>query len=97
MGITQPMDRSRISLKVLNFTQRSLAMKPLVLLAATIVAPEVEEKADTDNYEKLAKELTNASPLKIMDKAVQKFKFKLGVDDVISYLLSDNIIPLRKI
>ncbi|TQD96965.1 hypothetical protein C1H46_017445 [Malus baccata] len=35
--------------------------------AATIVAPEVGE------YAQLAKELKNASPLEIMDKALEKF------------------------
>lgn len=79
MGITQPMDRSRIPLKAVNFTQRSLAMKPLVPLAATIVAPEVEQKAEADDYEKLAKELTNASPLKIMDKALEKFGSEIAI------------------
>ncbi|TMW93795.1 hypothetical protein EJD97_011143 [Solanum chilense] len=79
MGITQPMDRSRIPLKAVNFTQRSLGMKPLVPLSATIVAPEVEEKAEADDYEKLAKELTNASPLKIMDKALEKFGSEIAI------------------
>ncbi|PHT49661.1 hypothetical protein CQW23_09408 [Capsicum baccatum] len=34
---------------------------------------EVEEKAEAEDYEKLAKELTNASPLEIMHKALEKF------------------------
>lgn len=44
-------------------------------LAATIVAPEVvdEKEKETEDYENLAKVLENASPLEIMDKALEKF------------------------
>lgn len=34
---------------------------------------EVAEKAEEEDFEKLAKELQNASPLEIMDKALEKF------------------------
>lgn len=34
---------------------------------------EVVEKMEEEDYEKLAKELENASPLEIMDKALEKF------------------------
>lgn len=34
---------------------------------------EVVEKVEVENYEKLAEELLNASPLEIMDKALEKF------------------------
>lgn len=68
----------------LNFTSRRSSVKPvnaepkrndsIVPLAATIVAPEVTEKVETEeNYEQLAKDLENASPLEIMDKALEKF------------------------
>lgn len=45
----------------------------IVPLAATIVAPEEVEKVEVEDYEKLAKELETASPLEIMDKALEKF------------------------
>ncbi|CAI8590677.1 unnamed protein product [Vicia faba] len=44
----------------------------VVPLAATIVAPEILEKEEED-FEQLAKNLENASPLEIMDKALEKF------------------------
>ncbi|KAH7569473.1 hypothetical protein JRO89_XS06G0167800 [Xanthoceras sorbifolium] len=45
----------------------------LVPLAATVVAPEVEEKVEVEDFEQLAKDLEDASPLEIMDKALEKF------------------------
>nr|XP_023902340.1 5'-adenylylsulfate reductase 3, chloroplastic-like isoform X1 [Quercus suber]POE48196.1 5'-adenylylsulfate reductase 3, chloroplastic [Quercus suber] len=45
----------------------------VVPLAATLVAPEVEDRIETEDYEKLAKEMELASPLEIMDKALEKF------------------------
>ncbi|XVF26056.1 hypothetical protein REPUB_Repub13aG0267100 [Reevesia pubescens] len=66
-----------------NLSQKRCAVKPLnaepkrndsmVPLAATIVAPEVSEKVEVEDYEQLAKELDNASPLEIMDRALEKF------------------------
>ncbi|XP_077253916.1 5'-adenylylsulfate reductase 3, chloroplastic-like [Tasmannia lanceolata] len=46
----------------------------IVPLAATIVAPEIEEKVEEkEDYEKLGEELQDASPLEIIDKALEKF------------------------
>ncbi|XP_059444363.1 5'-adenylylsulfate reductase 1, chloroplastic-like isoform X1 [Corylus avellana] len=45
----------------------------VVPLAATMVAPEVEDRIETEDYEKLAKEMGHASPLEIMDRALEKF------------------------
>ncbi|KAF8409580.1 hypothetical protein HHK36_005657 [Tetracentron sinense] len=46
----------------------------IVPLAATMVVPELVEKVvETEDFEKLAKDLENASPLEIMDKALEKF------------------------
>lgn len=46
----------------------------IVPAAATFVAPEVAEKVtEAENFEKLAKDLENASPLEIMDNALEKF------------------------
>ncbi|XP_011037616.1 PREDICTED: 5'-adenylylsulfate reductase 3, chloroplastic-like [Populus euphratica] len=65
-------------------SQRRCAVKPLnaepkrngsvIPLAATIAAPEIAEKVEVEeDYETLAKELANGSPLEIMDKALEKF------------------------
>ncbi|OMO64817.1 Thioredoxin-independent 5'-adenylylsulfate reductase [Corchorus olitorius] len=66
-----------------NLSQKRCAVKPvnaepkrndsMVPLAATIAAPEVSEKVEVEDFEQLAKELDNASPLEIMDKALEKF------------------------
>ncbi|KAL1334596.1 hypothetical protein HN51_063543 [Arachis hypogaea] len=67
---------------VLNLSQKQRLLKPLnaepnrndsiVPLAATIVASEVTHTEEED-YERLAFDLENASPLEIMDKALQRF------------------------
>ncbi|CAA7046694.1 unnamed protein product [Microthlaspi erraticum] len=45
-----------------------------VARASTLIAPEVEEKeGDVEDFEQLAKKLEDASPLEIMDKALEKF------------------------
>ncbi|KAE8659765.1 5'-adenylylsulfate reductase 1 [Hibiscus syriacus] len=66
-----------------NLSQKRLAVKPvnaepkrndsLLPQAASISAPEVSEKVEVEDFEQLAKELDNASPLEIMDKALEKF------------------------
>ncbi|KAF7811179.1 5'-adenylylsulfate reductase 3, chloroplastic-like [Senna tora] len=68
--------------QAVSLSQRRILVNPvhaenprkdsIVPLAATIVAPEVTEKEEED-YEKLASDLVNASPLEIMDKALEKF------------------------
>ncbi|KAL3377542.1 hypothetical protein AABB24_003779 [Solanum stoloniferum] len=83
LGTFQPLERPQLlSSTVLNSRRRS-AVKPLnaepkrndsiVPSAATIVAPEVGENVEAEDFEKLAKELQNASPLEVMDKALEKF------------------------
>ncbi|KAH0718136.1 hypothetical protein KY290_014725 [Solanum tuberosum] len=83
LGTFQPLERPQLlSSTVLNSRRRS-AVKPLnaepkrndsiVPSAATIVAPEVGENVEAEDIEKLAKELQNASPLEVMDKALEKF------------------------
>ncbi|KAK6283547.1 hypothetical protein POUND7_002499 [Theobroma cacao] len=66
-----------------NLSQKRCAVRPVnaepkrndsvVPSAATIVAPEVSEKVEVEDYELLAKELDKASPLEIMDRALEKF------------------------
>ncbi|KAK8642204.1 hypothetical protein V6N13_011560 [Hibiscus sabdariffa] len=66
-----------------NLSQKRCAVKPvnaepkrndsLLPQAASISAPEVSEKVEVEDFEQLAKELDNASPLEIMDKALEKF------------------------
>lgn len=82
LGAFQPLDRPQLLSTALNSRRRS-AVKPLnaepkrndliVPSAATIAAPEVGEKVEAEDFEKLAKELQNASPFEIMDKALEKF------------------------
>uniref|UniRef100_A0A2P2JZX0 adenylyl-sulfate reductase (glutathione) n=1 Tax=Rhizophora mucronata TaxID=61149 RepID=A0A2P2JZX0_RHIMU len=84
-----------------NFAyQRWTAVRPVnaepkrnnsvVPLAATIAAPEVEEKAveaDEEDYEQLARELVKASPLEIIDKALEKF----GTDIAIAFSGAEDV------
>ncbi|KAK8683954.1 hypothetical protein V6N13_039995 [Hibiscus sabdariffa] len=66
-----------------NLSKKRCAVKPvnaepkrndsLLPQAASISAPEVSEKVEVEDFEQLAKELDNASPLEIMDKALEKF------------------------
>lgn len=82
-GSFQPLDRPHTLLPSGNVSRRRLAVKPInaepkrnesiVPSAATMVAPEIEEKVDVEDYEKLANELENASPLEIMDRALASF------------------------
>ncbi|KAF5742161.1 APS reductase [Tripterygium wilfordii] len=63
----------RLSVKALNAEpRRSDSVAPL---AATAVAatPELEDKIEVEEYNRLAKELENVSPFEIMDKALEKF------------------------
>lgn len=52
---------------------------------------EVGEKVEAEDFEKLAKELQNASPLEIMDKALEKF----GDDIAIAFRYSFFLILLQ--
>ncbi|XP_021889105.1 5'-adenylylsulfate reductase 1, chloroplastic-like [Carica papaya] len=81
IGSFRLVDRPHVASSTLNLRRSSV--KPLnaepkrndsmVPLAATMVAPEVVEKVEVEDFEQLAKELENASPLEIMDKALEKF------------------------
>ncbi|KAL3624987.1 aspartic proteinase precursor [Castilleja foliolosa] len=83
-GAFQPLDRPYLPSTAVSFSRRRCAVMPLnsaepkrsdsiVPSAATVFAPEVVEKVETEDFEKLAEELQNASPLEIMDKALEKF------------------------
>ncbi|KAM0021757.1 putative adenylyl-sulfate reductase (thioredoxin) [Helianthus debilis subsp. tardiflorus] len=81
----QTLDRSFPSPAALNLSRkRSEAVKALnaepkrkdsiVPSAATVFAPDVVEKAiEVEDIEKLAQDLEKASPLEIMDKALEKY------------------------
>ncbi|KAK7332331.1 hypothetical protein VNO80_29081 [Phaseolus coccineus] len=81
IGSFRFLERPHLSSVVVNLTQRCSSVRPLnaqpqrndsiVPLAATIVAPEVEK--GEEDFQHLAKDLENASPLEIMDKALEKF------------------------
>ncbi|GER56285.1 phosphoadenosine phosphosulfate reductase [Striga asiatica] len=84
LGLFQPLDRPHFQPKAANLCRRRCAVAPLhaaeqkrsdsiVPSAATLFAPEVVEKVETEDYVKLADELENASPLEIMDKALEMF------------------------
>ncbi|GFP91968.1 5'-adenylylsulfate reductase 1 chloroplastic [Phtheirospermum japonicum] len=84
-GASQPLDWLHFQSASMNFSRRRCAVKAalnaepkrndsIVPSAATLFATgEVVEKVEVEDYEKLAKELENASPLEIMDKALEKF------------------------
>ncbi|XAR56700.1 Adenylyl-sulfate reductase (thioredoxin) [Bertholletia excelsa] len=84
IGSFRPLDRGCFPLKSGNIhRQRRCQSKPVsaemnrgdsvVPLAATSGSVEVSKKVETEDYEKLAKELENASPLEIIDNALEKF------------------------
>ncbi|XP_030533370.1 5'-adenylylsulfate reductase 3, chloroplastic-like isoform X1 [Rhodamnia argentea] len=86
IGSFHLLDRPHAASIALNVSQRRSSVKPInaepkrngsiVPLAATIVAPaEVVEKVDVkvEDYDQLAKDLNGASPLQIVDKALEKF------------------------
>ncbi|XP_028793723.1 5'-adenylylsulfate reductase 3, chloroplastic [Neltuma alba] len=82
IGLFRVSEKSHVSSRILSLSQRrcsvnSINAEPprkdsIVPLAASTVAPEVVEKEEED-YEKLAGDLSNASPLEIIDKALEKF------------------------
>ncbi|XP_074327152.1 5'-adenylylsulfate reductase 3, chloroplastic-like [Apium graveolens] len=85
LGSYQPLDRTHSS-TVLNLSRKRLSSimalnaepkrnDSVVASAAASLASEVVEKVEVEveDYEKLARELENASPLEIMDKALEKF------------------------
>ncbi|XP_010244499.1 PREDICTED: 5'-adenylylsulfate reductase 1, chloroplastic-like [Nelumbo nucifera] len=87
IGSFRPADRYVVPSTMVNYSHRRCLVGPvraepkrsdfIVPLASTIVAPEVSQKDEEDHekvdYEQLAKDLENASPLEIMDKALEKF------------------------
>ncbi|MBA0868996.1 hypothetical protein Goshw_021783 [Gossypium schwendimanii] len=68
---TVSLSRRRCAVKPVNAERKR--NDSIVPLAATIAAPEISEKVEVEDFEQLAKELDNASPLEIMDKALEKF------------------------
>ncbi|AAB60764.1 Strong similarity to Arabidopsis APR2 (gb/U56921) [Arabidopsis thaliana] len=74
-----------------HLSQRRYSMKPLnaeshsrseswVTRASTLIAPEVEEKGgEVEDFEQLAKKLEDASPLEIMDKALERFGDQIAI------------------
>ncbi|KAK3039693.1 hypothetical protein RJ639_027034 [Escallonia herrerae] len=83
LGNYQPLDRRDLSSTGVNVSRRRGEVRPLhaepkknnsmVPAAATIVAPEVGDTVEVEDYERLAKDLENASPLEIIDKALENF------------------------
>lgn len=76
-------DRLDVLSRAVKLSQRRCSVKPvnaepktnasIVPIATTIAAAEAVEKVEPEEYERLAKELENASPLEIIDRALEKF------------------------
>ncbi|XP_068643014.1 5'-adenylylsulfate reductase 3, chloroplastic-like [Aristolochia californica] len=88
----RPFDRLALPLAPANSSKRRTFVKPVSAqanrkesfvpqAAATIVAPgaEVTDNVGKEDYEKLAQGMENASPLEIMDKALQKFGNEIAI------------------
>ncbi|KAM7262546.1 hypothetical protein ACFE04_000229 [Oxalis oulophora] len=99
IGSFRLLDRPNVGLNLSQRQRRSL-VRPLnavepkkinVPSAATIAAPEVDEKGEevfaAEDFENLAKDLENASPLQIMDKALQIF----GTDIAIAFSGAEDV------
>ncbi|KAM1996965.1 hypothetical protein ACFX15_029852 [Malus domestica] len=56
-----------------SLSAESKRCKSVVPLAAKVASPDVDNNVVGEDYEKLAKELENASPLQIMKKALDQF------------------------
>ncbi|XP_010529442.1 PREDICTED: 5'-adenylylsulfate reductase 1, chloroplastic-like [Tarenaya hassleriana] len=94
-------DRFNVAPSSLNLFGRRSSLKPLNAepktqdavgpLAATIVAPEFEEKVEAENFEELAERLENASPLEIMEQALKKF----GDDIAIAFSGAEDVALLE--
>ncbi|ESQ38134.1 hypothetical protein EUTSA_v10028642mg [Eutrema salsugineum] len=85
IGSLRLLDRVNVTPMSLNLSGKRSSVKPLnaepktkdsmIPLAATMVAETAEEVevVEIEDFEELAKKLENASPLEIMDKALEKF------------------------
>lgn len=102
IGSLRLLDRVNVTPVSLNVSgKRSSSVKPLnaesknkdsmIPLAATMVAAEIAEEVveevEIEDFEQLAKNLENASPLEIMDKALEKY----GNDIAIAFRYSRSI------
>lgn len=102
IGSLRLLDRVHVTPVSLNLSgKRSSSVKPLnvepktkdsmIPLAATMVAEIAEEAVEVveiEDFEELAKKLENASPLEIMDKALEKY----GNDIAIAFRYIDQSI-----
>ncbi|KAF3453447.1 hypothetical protein FNV43_RR03887 [Rhamnella rubrinervis] len=65
--------------------QRQCLVKPIFAESkrsqslASLLKAEVEDNVEAEDYEELAKQLENASPLAIMDKALEKFGNEIAI------------------
>ncbi|KGN49103.1 5'-adenylylsulfate reductase 1, chloroplastic [Cucumis sativus] len=83
IGSVRLFSRPNVPASSVNYSQRRCSIEPLhaepkrndsvAPLAAASTAPEVVEEVEVEDYEGLAKDLESASPLEIMDKALEKF------------------------
>ncbi|EOA20576.1 hypothetical protein CARUB_v10000887mg [Capsella rubella] len=102
IGSLRVLDRVHVTPVSLNLSgKRSLSVKPLnaepktkdslIPLAATTMVAEIAEEAvevvEIEDFEELAKRLENASPLEIMDKALEKY----GTDIAIAFSGAEDV------
>ncbi|KAK6917282.1 Thioredoxin domain [Dillenia turbinata] len=73
--------RRRSTIRAVNAEQPKSSDNVVPLAATNLASPEIVEKLEVieEDYERLAKELENASPLEIMDKALEKFGSDIAI------------------
>ncbi|KAI3851281.1 hypothetical protein MKX03_002269 [Papaver bracteatum] len=107
IGSYKPTDRglnsSPVNISSSSSSRRRSLVKPVFaepkrndsivpLAASTVINPEVaSEKEETEDFEKLAKQLENASPLEIMDKALEKY----GNDIAIAFSGAEDVVLIE--
>ncbi|KAG6573184.1 5'-adenylylsulfate reductase 3, chloroplastic, partial [Cucurbita argyrosperma subsp. sororia] len=72
-GLSSGVDYSRKGCSVKPINVKSKRNDLIVSFSANTLGAEVEEKAETVDYDGLAKDFENASPLEIMDTALERF------------------------
>ncbi|XP_043692706.1 5'-adenylylsulfate reductase 1, chloroplastic-like [Telopea speciosissima] len=101
-GTFRPLDRTLVPSVPANSTGKRYLVQPvhaepkrrdsIVPLAATVVAPEVAENVvEPEDYKLLAKDLDDASPLAIIDKALEKF----GNDIAIAFSGAEDVVLIE--
>lgn len=64
---------SKFTINIIYAFVNLIYVVDMVSLCLAMIFAEVVEKEEVEDFEKLAKDLENASPLEITDKALDKF------------------------